>query len=188
MCAAPVKARDLEFGVSNGKEVREFISRNHYSRKCPPATHYFSASHNGTLYGAMTFRKPSLPKIASGYNADLELSRLYMIDEALRNSESRFIGWCLRWLSKNTDAKRIISYADPYYNHTGRIYAASNFRYFGKEKGHGTRVLIVNGERMQAKTAYDRWGASGKNLENIIDAQVDVIVMPQKHVWLRDVG
>ena len=96
------------------------------------------------MIGAMTFRKPSLPKIANGYGADLELSRLFISDEAGKNSESRFIGWCLRYLAKHTDTKTVISYADPDKGHQGTIYAAANFSYYGLEKGHGTRLLTVN--------------------------------------------
>jgi hypothetical protein len=112
----------------------------------------------------MAFRRPSLPRVARGYGADLELARLYISDEAGRNSESRFIGWCLRWLRRNTKVRTIISYADPEHGHLGTIYAASNFRYYGLEKGHGTRLLVVAGEEMQAKTAYDRWGGERKEL------------------------
>jgi hypothetical protein len=183
-----IKARDLSFDVCDSRTARSFISRGHYSGKCPPSAHYFCAMHEGELLGAMTFRVPSLPKVANGYKADLELARLYLSDKAGRNSESRFIGWSLRWLAKNTSAQTVISYADPAHGHTGAIYAAANFEYYGLEKGHGTRLLVVNGEELQAKTAYDRWGASGKNLEAILGVPVEVRVMPKKHVWLKRIA
>ena len=180
-----VKARNLSFDKCSSSEARKFISEGHYSGKCPPSTHYFAARYDGRLVGAMAFRRPSLPKVASGYGADIELARLYMIDEAGKNSESRFIGWCLRWLRRHTDVAVVISYADPHKGHSGTIYAAANFTYYGLEKGHGTRMLIVDGVTMQAKTAYDRWGASGKNLEKKLGVPVEVVNMPRKHVWLR---
>ena len=183
-----IKARNLTFAVCDGREARAIIIGGHYSGKCPPATYYFSASFQGRVLGAMTFRKPSLPNISAGYGADIELSRLFISDEAGKNSESRFIGWCLRYLAKNTSVKTVISYADPFFGHKGTIYAASNFTYYGLEKGHGTRLLVVNGETLQAKTAYDRWGASGKNLEQILGIPVKVKVMPRKHVWLRKIN
>ena len=161
-----MKARDLTFApVDDGSCIRRKIQEIHYSKKCPPATFYFGVYFCGELIGGMTFRRPSLPKIQKCYGTDLELNRLAIIDAAGKNSESRFIGYCLRWLAKHTDHKCVISYADPHHGHQGKIYAASNFRYFGLENGHGTRLLNVNGELMQAKTAYDRYGASGKNLE-----------------------
>ena len=184
----PVKARDLEFRVSTGSAVRALISSGHYSGKCPPSTYYFGAYYNDVLLGGLAFRKPSLPKIANGYGVDLELSRLFIDDIAGRNSESRFIGWALRYLKKHTDTRAVISYADPFYGHVGTIYKAANFEYLGLEKGHGTRLLFVNGEMIQAKTAYDRWGASGKNLEAILGVPVEVKVMPKKHVWVRRIA
>jgi hypothetical protein len=70
----------------------------------------------------------------------LELRRLVLIDEAAFNSESRFIGWALRWVRKNMPGvKTIVSYADPNHGHTGIIYKASNFQLVGmsgKDKGY----------------------------------------------------
>ncbi len=169
-----------------GKSARAFISGGHYSGKCPPCSFYFGAFYLGELVGAIGFRRPSLPKVASGYGVDIELARLYLLDEAGKNSESRFIGWSLRWLRKNTEYLKVISYADPLHGHEGTIYAAANFTYLGKEIGHGTRLLKVRGELVQAKTAYDRWGASGKNLEKVLGVPVEVINTPPKNVYVRE--
>ena len=72
----------------------------------------------------------------------IELRRLCCIDDTPKNTESFFIGHCLRWLKRNTDLKLVISYADNTYGHTGIIYQASNFKYLGKTaKG---RVISYN--------------------------------------------
>ena len=107
-----------------------------------------------------------------------------MLDRAGRNSESRFIGWALRWLRKNTDHKAVISFADPRFGHVGTIYRASNFVYLGREVGHGTRRIVVDGEWIHSKTAYDRWGMSGAGLkEYLAPRKVEIITCPPKHVY-----
>lgn len=183
-----IKARELEFGFfAHASQAREFIKKHHYSGICPPSEFYFRASNMGETVGCCCFRRPSLPKTATAYGADLELSRLAILDAAGKNSESRFIGHCLRWLRKNTTYRRVVSFADPLHGHSGTIYRASNFIFAGKEIGHGTRSICVDDEWMHSKTAYDRYGASGNNLAEILPGRkVSVRVNPQKYVYLYD--
>jgi hypothetical protein len=185
-----MKARELRFFATrddpynNCAGHRAFICSHHYSRSCPPGRYSFAAYHDGMLVGAALFRRPSLPKTRVAYGVDLELSRLVLMDEAERNSESRFIGFMLRWLKKNTDTRAIISFADPRFGHVGVIYRASNWEYLGLERGHGTRRIVVDGEELHSKTAYDRWGASGAALIQLLaPRKVEILVCPPKHVY-----
>lgn len=166
-------------------ELREFVRQHHYSRACPPGRFWFAAHHAGVLVGAMVFRRPSLPKTAAAYSVQLELARLVMLDHAGKNSESRFIGFALRWLARHQDdAQAVISFADPRAGHAGTIYRAANWQYLGREKGHGTRRIIVDGEELHSKTAYDRWGKSGAALiEHLAPAKVEILVCPPKNVY-----
>lgn len=182
-----VAARDLVFKHQDYEDApghRDFVMQHHYSKACPPGKHWFSAWHGQQLVGVMLFRKPSLPKTAAAYGVQLELSRLVMLDHAGKNSESRFIGFALRWLAKHGEAAAVISFADPRAGHEGTIYRASNWEFLGKEKGHGTRRIIVDGEELHSKTAYDRWGKSGAALiEHLAPQKVEIIVCPPKNVF-----
>ena len=80
----------------------------------------------------------------------IELRRLCCIDETPKNTESYFIGHCLRWLRKNTDVKKVISYADMDFGHKVIIYQATNFTYLGMTKKG--KVIIFNGKRYHDKT------------------------------------
>lgn len=181
----PIKARTLVFArVPQGGEILAFIKEHHYSKACPTGCHWFEARHEESLVGAMLFRQPSLPKTRAAYGCDLELSRLVMLDHAGKNSESRFIGWAPRWLQKNTKALAVISFADPRFGHKGTVYRASNWEYLGEERGHGTRRIVVDGEWLHSKTAYDRWGMSGSALiAHLAPRQVKIVVCPPKHVF-----
>jgi len=182
-----MEARELSFAHvdrSSAPTHRDFVREHHYSRACPPGMHWFSALYEGKVVGAMLFRRPSLPKTREAYGVDLELSRLVMLDEAGRNSESRFIGWALRWLRRNTKCSAVISFADPEAGHSGIVYRASNWEYLGREKGHGTRRITVDGEVLHSKTAYDRYGASGSSLIQLLAPKKVVIrVCEPKHVY-----
>ena len=185
MLTIPAKALSPYHGTPEQVPgLRAFIKANHYSKTCPPGMHAFGADFEGRLVGASLFRKPSLPKTSFAYMVDLELSRLVMLDEAGKNSESRFIGFSLRWLRANTSARAVISFADPRFGHVGTVYRASNWEFLGKEQGHGTRRIIVDGEELHSKTAYDRWGMSGSALiAHLAPRKVEILVCPPKNVY-----
>lgn len=119
------------------KEVRQFIEDNHYSKSINGVkiTQCFVVTHLGGLVGAVLFGQLSTTawkKFGSNEKEVLELRRLVLIDECGKNSESRVIGSCLRWIGKNLpDVKIVVSYADPMYGHEGVIYKASNFDFVG---------------------------------------------------------
>jgi len=179
----------LEFRLSTNetetRTFREFVKTYHYSKACPPGLYSFGAFHNSELVGVALYRKPSLPKTAVAYGVQLELARLVLLDKAGRNSESRFIGHCLGWLKKNKkNISPIISFADPRFGHEGIIYKASNWEYLGKEKGHGTRRIVVDGEWIHSKTAFDRWGVSGQRLKDMLyPRKVEIVNCPPKNVY-----
>jgi hypothetical protein len=185
-----IKARDLQFrraetGSTEARLAREFVKAHHYSKTCPPGHFYFLAHHNDVVVGAAVYRKPSLPNTRRAYEADIELSRLVLIDDCGKNSESRFIGFQLKWLKKNAWPSKVVSFADPVYGHSGVIYKAANFDYLGREKGHGTRRIYVNDEELHSKTAYDRYGCSGAKLKDLLPGmKVEIKVMPPKHVYV----
>lgn len=85
----------------------------------------------------------------------IELRRLVCIDDTPKNTESFFIGAMLRWLSKNTSIKTVVSYADATYGHEGTIYKASNFVYKGFKKG--APVINHNGKLYHDKAIRTKY-------------------------------
>jgi hypothetical protein len=85
----------------------------------------------------------------------IELRRLACIDQTPKNTESFFIGKCLKWLAKNTPVKTIVSYADPEYGHKGIIYQASNFKKEGVSSEG--RVIIYNGKKFHDKAIRTKY-------------------------------
>lgn len=132
-----MKARDLTIIPCEAKEVREFIVANHYSKSINGVkiTQCFKVEHNSLLVGAVLFGQLSTTAWKKFGNSEaevLELRRLVLLDDCGKNSESRVIGFCLRWIKLNIKSvKTIVSYADPMYGHSGTIYKASNFEMIG---------------------------------------------------------
>jgi len=136
-----IKARDLYIEPCDIKEIRSFVEEHHYSHNingvkikyCFKVVHIEDSQDvliGGVIFGAMS--TTAWKKFSDTENKVLELRRLVLLDHAGRNSESRVVGHCLRWIRKiDKEVEVIVSYADPYHNHTGTIYKASNFKYLG---------------------------------------------------------
>jgi hypothetical protein len=106
-----------------------------------------------TMVGAMIYGGLGMAncwkKYADSIDDIIELRRLCCIDDTPKNTESYFIGRTLKWLIKNTNVKKVISYADNTYGHKGVIYQASNFEHLGQtSKG---RVIVHEGKRHHDK-------------------------------------
>lgn len=120
------------------KEIKELIETIHYSHSINglKVSYCFGLYQEdkligGIIYGSVAMRN-AWKKYAEKEEDIIELRRLVCVDEAPRNTESYFIGRTLRWLKQNTEIKRVVSYADSYYGHSGIIYKASNFKLVGQ--------------------------------------------------------
>lgn len=136
--------------------IKEFVEKWHYSHSIN-GLHisycFMLVSDKNKLIGAAIFGKVAMAgawkKYAEKESDILELRRLCCIDDTLKNTESFFVSRCLRWLKQNTKVKRIISYADNEYGHTGIIYQASNFVRVGETKKG--KVIFYKGKRYHDK-------------------------------------
>ncbi|MEK6882240.1 MAG: hypothetical protein AABY22_21660 [Nanoarchaeota archaeon] len=158
----------LHFEKCELKDVSKFIKDNHYSHTYPGGVDYsFRLLYNNQLAGACLFGhmagNPKALCLIEGYDNPLlyrELMRLVLLDEVPKNSESKFIAWCIRWLKKNTDLIGLISFADPKFGHSGTIYKASNWIYCGLQKGILRPRMIIEGEEMHPRMAFNKFGTS----------------------------
>jgi hypothetical protein len=149
------------------KDVSAFVKTHHYSHTHHKVVVYsFCLMMNGTLAGACLFGMAAgnlkCMTVLTGHDNPrdyLELQRLVLLDEVPKNGESKFIGWCLRWIKKNTHIKAVISFADPTHGHSGIVYRASNWIYTGRQKPARDRIYI-DGREMHPKQFYNIYGTS----------------------------
>lgn len=112
-----------------------------------------------------------------------ELMRLVLLDEVPKNSESKFIAWCIRWLKKNTNLLALISFADPKFGHSGIIYKASNWTYCGLQKPDRPRI-IINGVEVHPRMAYNRYGTSSITLLKERGLNIELKYREPKHRYV----
>jgi len=147
--------------ICDRKEVKNFIETWHYSKNINglKSNYCFKLMDKDTMIGAMIYGQIAMANVWKKYvNSEdqlIELRRLCCIDDTPKNTESYFIGYTLRWLQKNTEIKKVISYADETYNHQGTIYKASNFKHIGMtNKG---KVIIYNNKLYHDKTIRTKY-------------------------------
>lgn len=190
-----IKARDLVISPCQAKDVRDFIESNHYSHNMNGVKikHCFKVEYDNELVGGVVFGAMSTTawkKFSDIETKVLELRRLVLVDEAGKNSESRVIGFCLRTIKKiDKSVEIIVSYADPYYNHSGTIYKASNFEYVGlsgKDNGYLDKETQKVYHSRALRTKYKgEYKPFAKRLRERLDNGLLVpIPIPPKHCFL----
>ena len=119
------------------QEVKSFVEKWHYSRNINGLniSYVFGLFYKHYLIGAIIYGSLSMANTWQKYGTDetdvVELKRLCCIDATKKNTESFFIAKTIKFLKKYSNYKTIVSYADPYFNHQGTIYKASNFTHEG---------------------------------------------------------
>jgi len=190
------KVKDFKVLKCERNEISNFIEEWHYTKNVNGLTigHCFKLLDiEDKLIGAMIYGRIAMANVWKKYGEKesdiIELKRLCCIDETPKNTESYFIGSTLRYLKKYTDIKKVISYADSFYNHEGTIYKASNFKYNGQtSKG---RFIIYNGKRYHDKTIRTKYKGEIKPFaKRIIEALENGEAKYQntngKHIYIYD--
>ena len=173
-----MSVKDFNVLVCDRKDVKQFIEKWHYSKSINGimSSYCFKLMNNNEIIGAMIFGKLGMANAWKKYaeNAEdvIELRRLCCIDDTPKNTESFFIGACLRWLKKNTNIKIVVSYADPEYGHSGIIYQASNFTMIGKTSPG--KVIFWNDKKYHDKAIRTKYKGElkpfARRLKNAIES------------------
>lgn len=183
------------------KVAKELIIKNHYSHKwtsCRYAIGLFDPEQTCddsigaekligvAVYGFPVGRQTVKSITPNLENSDvLELTRLWVVDEAPKNTESFFLGRSFKWLRENTDAKVLISYSDPMEGHLGTIYQATNWWY----QGNNTMLVkaylhFLSGQWMHPRTVVAKYGTiKAAELEKI-DPNYKRKEIKKKHRYL----
>jgi len=171
--------------------AKKLIIENHYSHKWTSCRYAIGLFDKDDLIGVAVYGFPvgrqtvkSITKYLEN-NQVLELTRLWLEDDAPKNSESYFLGKTFDWLRKNTDVKVLISYSDPMQDHLGIIYQATNWLYQGNNtmliKGY---LHKINGEIMHPRSVVALYGTIKEEDIKKIDTNYERIETKKKHRYL----
>ena len=160
--AIPTSALQLKFKTITSQTMNDIVVKNHYAHRAVPSSWSFGCFNDGELMGVISFGKPASPHLCRGICGEenagrvYELNRLWLDDKCPKNSESRFISWSIRELSKIRPHLILVSYADTGANHNGAIYAATNWIYTGlsDKRSSGDRV-VGNKHSRHSRTLED---------------------------------
>ena len=136
------------FALVDREEVQPLIEKWHYTHSINGvnSAYCFGLYDGDKLIGGAILGQPAIPNTLKCYSENgkyklLEIRRFVCVDNTPKNTESYFLGHIQRWLKKNTDVERILSYADSDQGHNGTIYKATNFKYIGQTQPQRNRSL-----------------------------------------------
>jgi hypothetical protein len=149
-----VKIKRGFFAKIDKRLARLAVIEKHYLHRPCPISWAWGIVVEGRLKGVLTVGRPCSRTVCEGVcgkerSADVyELNRLWLDEGLPCNSESQFIGWCLRELGKTHRNVILVSYADTKPSegaadgHVGYVYQATNWIYTGTstpfaDKAHG---------------------------------------------------
>lgn len=140
------------------KIAKPFIIKNHYSHTYPAGCANLGVFSGEELIGVIVFGLSCQAKMASSIVPILrqsdyyELQRLFVKDCTRTGFESWFIGKSISWLKVNRpNIVMLVSFSDPYHDHTGTVYQATNWIFTGANKG-GKVHLDKEGKLVHART------------------------------------
>lgn len=114
--------------------AQKIVVDNHYlHRKAPCSAAFGLFDEMGRLWGVVMYGTPSSSSLRAGIagaeeaNNVIELTRLWIHDDAPKNGESFLIGRSVRNAGKDI----VVSFADTAQNHYGVVYQATNWLYTG---------------------------------------------------------
>jgi len=121
----------------------------------------------------------------NGKTPCLELRRLALIDDTPKNSESFFIGYCLRWLKKNTPYRRIISYADISRGHVGTIYKATGFKLMGQTSA-GSKMVVYDGREFHMRSLTIDRDYARELKKKVETGEAKIVTTGSKNIYIKD--
>ncbi len=147
-----MKAKHGFFARIDERLARLAIIEKHYLHRPCPISWAFGIIVDEKLRGVLTIGRPCSRTVCEGVcgpnrAADVfELNRLWLHESLPSNSESQFIGWCLRELRKINRRAILVSYADTKPSegaadgHIGTIYQSTNWLYTGTSTPFADKV------------------------------------------------
>jgi len=151
----------------------QMVVRHHYSGRIVNNSYvHLGVFIDGQLLGVLqlgyALNPAAMDKVVQGSSSTdyLELNRMWLADEAPRNSESRAIAFAVRYIRKAMPhVSWLQSFADERCGGWGVVYQAANFLYVGS---HRTTFYELDGSHYHEMllTAHKKGGRRGEYLRD----------------------
>lgn len=169
-------------------QIQDVIERVHYSHSIfgVTTTYCYAVLREGDVFGGAIFGVPAAYNVSRKYDQGeplLELRR-FVLEECLpKNSESRCLGVMLRDLRRK-GIRRVLSYADPAFGHSGVIYAATGFRRMGLTSPR--KHILWKGKKYPDRNVHQVNFPFHKEIRAALaDGTAAKVDVPGKVIWLK---
>lgn len=177
-----MNARDFQIYPIDYKTAMQIIVEKHYLHRRAPCSFAFALYAAGQIFGVICYGTPSSAPLRAGICGKdessnvIELTRLWVDDQAPRNSESRLIGNTVR----KVDKEIIVSFADPTAGHVGTVYQATNWLYTGLSARRTD--WHIDGVDKHGQTIADKYTAA--EARELFGDRFSLRPRPQKHRYV----
>ena len=152
------KHNGIEYEIKQIKneDTHPFLLNIHYAKRIPSISYAFGLFANDKLVGVVTYGRTSSPLTAKALINKENTSNVYELNRLcllynLKNEASILVGRSLKMLPPNLI---IISFADTKMQHTGIVYQATNFKYYGETETK-KELSLKSDKTRHALSIYD---------------------------------
>ena len=160
----------------------ETVVRNHYLHRKAPCSFAFGLVKEGRLWGVICYGTPSSAPLRRGICGAgeagnvIELTRLWIHDDAPKNCESYLIGNTVRRIDKPI----VVSFADASMGHVGVVYQATNWIYTGLSAKRTD--WTIEGIDKHGQTIADKYNAD--EVRRVYGDRFSLQPRPRKHRYV----
>lgn len=178
----------LQIVECNVPRIESIIRRVHYSHSIFGVTvsHCYAVELRGRVVGGAIFGLPGAYNVSRKYDCGellLELRRFVLEDYLPRNSESRSLAVMFRDLRRK-GIKRVLSYADPAFGHSGVIYAATGFQRVGETAAR--KHIMWKGKKYPDRNVHQVNFPFHKEIRAALEnGEATKVAIPGKVIWLK---
>lgn len=145
-------------------EAKLFIEKNHYSKGASNTSvyrHGLFKIGSDEILGACLWMPPTAKAAKAIYPENfsrlLTLSRLAIDPQVPRNGATFLLSRSVKFIVKEKKWEALVTYADEWQNHEGKIYAALGWEYQGKTKPSPVYVCEVTGKVRGKKSTRNNY-------------------------------
>lgn len=174
------------------KDCAPFILGIHYAKRWPSISYAFGLFNDKELVGIVSYGTPPSSPLRNGIagpefgSCVLELNRL-CLRYNLKNEASILVSKSLRMLPQKSI---IVSFADTEQGHSGIVYQACNFRYFGLSAKR-TDWKVRGKEHLHGQTIADEFRGRENRAYLMREKYGDnfyLLPRPRKHRYIYLIG
>lgn len=187
---------DLKILEIDKKIANETIKKNHYSKKVYNATYihlgvFLNDKFVGVLQYGYAMNPASCGSVVQGTELDqyLELNRMWLHDDAPRNSESRSISASIKYIrGKYPKVKWIQSFADERCGGFGIVYQACSFNFYGEHISDFWELdgVVYHNIQMTVSKTSKRYAGEAKKLQENKERAVKMSLRQFRYIKFID--